>query len=694
MTFRFRCSPFGLQQSYQHHRHQMLAPALNRSYSLDLPSYTNYNNNNNNNVFYRPSPNIIQTNSHQLSDSQNQQLPTMGVIRQTTHSNDQQRQQIQQQRDHPKIKSANTNQQLCQKLSTRSSCSVFGDYDNTSEQQIQNSEIIHSRDLVCRSSSYAMIYTPPGNDDYLIEGDYSNDSSHWSMLTKISPADYEIDCDNVSQIYNNDFYEQFHLNLYAIDEDLNPIVMSVKRNEEPSSVSIIVRTKESSKYAKLLENNSDDLDYSSYCEQIYPNIKTDHFQISSSLSAAQYVKGYDEKLETRKFKFGVIYQRRGQTTEEEFFNNEKHGPALDEFRAGLDTSGKTDTPTSYYELYENKEIMFHVSTLLPFTSTDRQQVQRKRHIGNDIVTIIFQEESTPFHPSMICSNFLHAFLVVQPVYNASKTCYKITLVTRRGIEPFNPILQNNCVYPKSADYLKSFILTKLINAEYACYRCRTFSLLQERTRCSYLKTLCENLTTKSYDMLCDEYKSSQRRSSVLSNSVKKRYFSSMRKIFGRSHSTPDGRISTSATSSKPLTSTLSNESETNEKDRRKNSKKLSRTPTHTELPDEITIPEPLRSPISVSDEQDLTNKKNSVNRKLTRLSDESLTSSDTPYDHRPQMYYEEESDEGLDIYRQQLRLAEKKNDAYIRPLVYNSWHRTKSSPQTTGIHISEEAATV
>ncbi|CAF4090307.1 unnamed protein product, partial [Rotaria sp. Silwood1] len=88
---------------------------------------------------------------------------------------------------------------------------------------------------------------------------------------------------------------------------------------------------------------------------------------------------------------------------------------------------------------------------------------------------------------------------------------------------------------------KPFILSKLINAEYAAYRCRTFSLLQERTRCSYLKTLCENLSDKNYEILCDEQKRpSHRRLSLLSNSTRKRYLSSMKKIFTRSNSTPDG----------------------------------------------------------------------------------------------------------------------------------------------------------
>ncbi|CAB1315740.1 unnamed protein product [Coregonus sp. 'balchen'] len=41
------------------------------------------------------------------------------------------------------------------------------------------------------------------------------------------------------------------------------------------------------------------------------------------------------------------------------------------------------------------------------------RLQRKRHIGNDIVGVVFQEEATPFVADMIASNFLHAFILVQ-----------------------------------------------------------------------------------------------------------------------------------------------------------------------------------------------------------------------------------------------------------------------------------------
>ncbi|XP_053149106.1 ral GTPase-activating protein subunit alpha-2-like [Hemicordylus capensis] len=95
------------------------------------------------------------------------------------------------------------------------------------------------------------------------------------------------------------------------------------------------------------------------------------------------------------------------------------------FRGGLDvTRGQTGTE-SVYTNFRGKEIMFHVSTKLPFTEGDAQQLQQKRHIGNDIVAIVFQDENTPFVPDMIASNFLHAYVVVQLHHHAlGETLYK------------------------------------------------------------------------------------------------------------------------------------------------------------------------------------------------------------------------------------------------------------------------------
>lgn len=52
-------------------------------------------------------------------------------------------------------------------------------------------------------------------------------------------------------------------------------------------------------------------------------------------------------------------------------------------------NGHTGTEAVYERFYE-REIMFHVAPLLPHTAGDAQQLQRKRHVGNDIVAIVFQ----------------------------------------------------------------------------------------------------------------------------------------------------------------------------------------------------------------------------------------------------------------------------------------------------------------
>lgn len=90
---------------------------------------------------------------------------------------------------------------------------------------------------------------------------------------------------------------------------------------------------------------------------------------------------------------------------------------------------------SIYTVYEGHEIMFHVSTLLPYSRDNRQQVERKRHIGNDIVNIVFvdidnDEQSemahAQFNPTYIKSQFTR-ILFDQRVF--SKFSLKTRLIT-------------------------------------------------------------------------------------------------------------------------------------------------------------------------------------------------------------------------------------------------------------------------
>ena len=56
------------------------------------------------------------------------------------------------------------------------------------------------------------------------------------------------------------------------------------------------------------------------------------------------------------------------------------------------------------------------------------QLQRKRHIGNDIVCIIFLAPGARFDPNSIKSNFLHVFIIIQPQILHGELFYKVSSV--------------------------------------------------------------------------------------------------------------------------------------------------------------------------------------------------------------------------------------------------------------------------
>uniref|UniRef100_A0A3Q1FI86 Rap1 GTPase-activating protein 2-like n=1 Tax=Acanthochromis polyacanthus TaxID=80966 RepID=A0A3Q1FI86_9TELE len=233
--------------------------------------------------------------------------------------------------------------------------------------------------------------------------------------------------------------------------------------------------------------------------------------------ASRLIVNYDEHDVNNTFKFGVIYQRFGQVSEEDLFRNNEETPAFTEFlqllgdtvelqdfkgfRGGLDVSHGQTGSQSIYTVHRQQEIMFHVSTKLPFTEGDAQQLQRKRHIGNDIVAVVFQEEATPFVPDMIASNFLHAFMLVQVEEPCSdNTSYKVSVTAREDVPPFGPPLPNPAVFKKGQEF-REFLLTKLINAELACYKSDRFARLEERTRAALLDSLHDELQRRSQCML-------------------------------------------------------------------------------------------------------------------------------------------------------------------------------------------------
>lgn len=83
------------------------------------------------------------------------------------------------------------------------------------------------------------------------------------------------------------------------------------------------------------------------------------------------------------------------------------------YSGGLDTVGCSTGNTSVYYADCTNETMFHVSPLM-LSSGDDQNVYKKRHIGNDVVHIIYSEDTCEYDRELIVSQFNHAHIFIYP----------------------------------------------------------------------------------------------------------------------------------------------------------------------------------------------------------------------------------------------------------------------------------------
>uniref|UniRef100_A0A8C4WZP0 RAP1 GTPase activating protein b n=2 Tax=Eptatretus burgeri TaxID=7764 RepID=A0A8C4WZP0_EPTBU len=355
---------------------------------------------------------------------------------------------------------------------------------------------------------------------YWIEGSsHHSDASAEDVFPPSSPLS-TLEWNSTAQIYRQHFLQQEHQNYYSNDPNLGVLIFSVKYedSDDQEHLRLILRMKSKTYHDVIPISCLNDFPtVAQMSKLVCEDIAVDKFFPILYPKASKLIVNYDEHVLSNTFKFGMIYQQFGQTTEEEVFSNNEESPAFVEFlellgnnielhdfkgfRGGLDViHGQTGTE-SVYTLFHNHEIMFHVSTKLPFTEGDVQQLQRKRHIGNDIVAIVFQEQSTPFVPDMIASNFLHAYVVVQPEGSSTEeTHYKVAVTARYDVPEFGPALPRPAVFKKGPE-LREFLLTKLINAEHACYKAEKFAKLEERTRTALLESLYEDLCKRSQAMV-------------------------------------------------------------------------------------------------------------------------------------------------------------------------------------------------
>ncbi|KAM7159481.1 signal-induced proliferation-associated 1-like protein 1 isoform 1-T3 [Molossus nigricans] len=333
--------------------------------------------------------------------------------------------------------------------------------------------------------------------------------------------------------YRKFFFQKEHWNYFGADENLGPVAVSIRRekpeemkeNGSPYNYRIIFRTSElMTLRGSVLEDavpstakhsTARGLPLKEVLEHVIPELNVQCLRLAlNTPRVTEQLMNLDEQGLNYQQKVGIMYCKAGQSTEEEMYNNESAGPALEEFlqllgervrlkgfekyRAQLDTKTDSTGTHSLYTTYKDYEIMFHVSTMLPYTPNNKQQLLRKRHIGNDIVTIVFQEPGAqPFSPKNIRSHFQHVFVIVR-VHNpcTDSVCYSVAVTRSRDVPSFGPPIPKGVTFPKS-NVFRDFLLAKVINAENAAHKSEKFRAMATRTRQEYLKDLAEKNVTNT-----------------------------------------------------------------------------------------------------------------------------------------------------------------------------------------------------
>jgi hypothetical protein len=127
-------------------------------------------------------------------------------------------------------------------------------------------------------------------------------------------------------------------------------------------------------------------------------------------------------------KIGVVYVGEAQEDQRAIFKNDAGSKEYNDFLLGLGWSvdlkshkgflGGLDATcgsSAPYWANASYEVIFHCATRMPTIDTDPQQIQKKRHVGNDIVHIIWSEHCRDYHPATITSQFNDAHVIIYPL---------------------------------------------------------------------------------------------------------------------------------------------------------------------------------------------------------------------------------------------------------------------------------------
>ncbi|KRZ26795.1 Signal-induced proliferation-associated 1-like protein 2 [Trichinella pseudospiralis] len=297
--------------------------------------------------------------------------------------------------------------------------------------------------------------------------------------------------------YRHCFLGKAHQNYFGIDENLGPVAISIARDKldviqarlsnlsSPYVYRIIIRlsdlstfrgsiieeslpshqlTKEQAQTVSqpmsptgfasgLVSSSSTKIPVKEILELVIPELTSSCLKLAVPLPRTEeMLLKLDEQAIYTRYKVGVLLCKANQCTEEHMYNNEFSTPAFEEFldilgdrirlkgfdkyKGGLDNKGDSTGTHSVYATYQQYEIMFHVSTMLPFTPSNRQQNQALCRSTRKLCALIFS----------MCSLLFELLTPVLIMYNTVHKSAKFAQMAARTRREFmRELAENHCI---------------------------------------------------------------------------------------------------------------------------------------------------------------------------------------------------------------------------------------------------------
>lgn len=163
-------------------------------------------------------------------------------------------------------------------------------------------------------------------------------------------------------------------------------------------------------------------------------------------------------------KVGIMYVAPGQTEELQILRNVHGSPAYTRFLEGIgrliNLRGQVDVYAGGLDPDEDGEyayawwddigqILFHTATMMPTADNDPQCINKKKHIGNDYLRIIWNDSGMPYKFDTLTTQFQFVNIVIEPhslgaiaafSNNIHENEYfKVTVQRAPGMIDFTPI---------------------------------------------------------------------------------------------------------------------------------------------------------------------------------------------------------------------------------------------------------------